>query len=403
MSVQIIGVEESDATRSEARALRVLHAYNQHRGGGGADNAARSTIELTRASGVSVEVFTRSSEALPKNLKGRLSAGMSAFYAPDSVREFRAALDRFKPDIVHIHEVFPLVSPWILPVCSERGIPVVMTVVDYRITCPIVTHLRDGKTCAKCTGGHEYWAVVHNCRENIPESVTVSLYNALMRKMRIFHKHVTRFIAPSEFTKKWIVANAGIDPAKVTTISPIVAIPPTSAEAADGDYIAFAGRFAREKGIDVLIEAARLTGLPFRLARNEQSMVNVAIPDNVHVVVTRSREELDAFYRAARMVVVPSLWFETFGLVGAEAMSHGIPVVASRIGALEYLVEDGVDGLLFEPGNRVDLADKIRRIWNDPELARTLGHNARRKAAALWGPEHHFERLQALYATLRSS
>src|SRR6266496_1077721 len=124
--------------------MRVLHAYNQHRGGGGADNVARATIEISRRQGLEVQVFTRSSEDLPRNLLGRFRAGTSAIYAPGSVRNFAKLLDTFRPDVVHIHEIFPLVSPWILPLCTRRRVPVVMTCVDYRLTCPVVTHLYNG-------------------------------------------------------------------------------------------------------------------------------------------------------------------------------------------------------------------------------------------------------------------
>lgn len=382
------------------RALKILHAFNQHRGGGGADNAARSTIALSRALGSEVEVFTRSSEDLPKTLQGRLRAGVSAIYAPDSVRQFSAMLDSFQPDLVHIHEVFPLVSPWILPQCKRRGVPVVMTVVDYRITCPIVTHLRDGRICSSCTGGREYSAFLHNCRGNLAESFTVALYNTLARQLGLFADNVSRFLAPSDFTREWLIANAGLAPERVTTISPIVSIPERAADPAAGTYVAFAGRFAPEKGIATLLEAARISGLPFKLARHEASLIKVDVPANVDVVVTRTHEDLEAFYRGARVVVVPSIWFETFGLVGAEAMAHGIPIVVSRIGALPHLVDDGEQGLHAEPGDANDLAAKVARIWNDPALARTMGQKARAKAIASWSAERHADRLFRVYDEL---
>ena len=380
--------------------MRILHAYNQHRGGGGADNATRATIEVSRRHGLEVEVFTRSSEDLPSNLWGRLEAGASAIYAPRSVAKFKALLESFRPHVVHVHEVFPLVSPWILPACTRRGVPVVMSYVDYRQTCPMVTHLYKGQICTRCTGGREYWVIFRNCRRSLTESVTVALYNVLVRRLRLFDSHVSHFVAPSEFTRGWLIEHAGIDPARITAISPVVEIPPSGADPASGGYVAFAGRFAREKGIDTLLEAARLCGLPLRLSRHESSLVAMQLPPEVDVVITSSKAELEDFYRGARMLVVPSIWLETFGLVGAEAMSHGIPVVASRIGALSDLVQDGVDGLLFEPRNPRDLADKVSGLWADPELCRRLGRAARAKADTLWRPQRHFERHMAVYEAL---
>ena len=380
--------------------MRIIHAYNQHRGGGGSDNSTRTTIDVLRRHGMEVEVFTRSSEELPRNLQGRLQAATSVLYAPESVREFSSLLDSFKPDVVHVHEIFPLVSPWILPLCSERGVPVAMTCVDYRMTCPIVTHLSDGQICTKCAGGREYWAILKNCRENLAESVTVATYNVLVRKLGLFSKHVSRFIAPSEFTRSWLIEHAGIEPSRITTVSPVVSIPEDEADPGCGEYVAYAGRFTPEKGIDTLLEAARLCGAPIKLARAANSLIKMEVPPDVGVVVTRSREELAAFFRGARMLVVPSIWFEAFGLVAAEAMAYGLPIVASRVGSLSHLVEDGVEGLLFEMGNPRDMADKINFLWNKRDLCRDLGRAARKKAVTSWTAGHHHQNLKKIYEDL---
>lgn len=394
--------EMKNRTDPHTRPMRVLHAYNQHRGGGGSDNSTRTTIEVLRKHGVEVEVFTRSSEDLPRNLRGRLQAAASAVYAPGSVREFAALLDSFQPDVVHAHEVFPLVSPWILPLCTRRKIPVAMTCVDYRMTCPIVTHLYGGKVCTHCTGGHEYWVVLRNCRQSLPESLSVAFYNTMVRKLGLFSHHVTQFIAPSDFTRSWLIEHANIEPAKITTVSPVVEFQENGADPASGTYVAYAGRITPEKGIETLLEAARLSGLPFRLCHSAQSMVTVPVPPEIGVVVTHGREDLSAFFRGARMLLLPSIWFEAFGLVAAEAMGHGLPVVASHMGAMSELVQDGVDGLLFEPGNARDLSEKVKRLWEEPELCRRLGQAARKKAVALWSPDRHAQRLKAIYADLRA-
>ena len=377
--------------------MRVLYAYNKHRGhGGGGDYAANATAETSRRYGFDVEVFTRSSDDLPQNLVGRIEAGMSVLYAPSSVRRIAELIESFRPDVVHLYEVFPLVSPWILPECTKRGVPVVYTCIDYRLTCPVVIHYYNGQVCNRCSTHGEQWALIRNCRGSIPESIMVTAYNTLNRKLGLFHNHVSQFVAPSEFTRSWLLRYAGLDPSRVSIISGIVDTPEIPAEPEKGSYVAFAGRLTVEKGVNTFVEAARICGIPFRLAVHADSRVTMQVPPDADIVTTRTPEDLDAFYRGARMVVFPSVWFETFGLVGAEAMARGIPVVASRIGALECLVEDGVDGLHFEPGNAADLASKVMRLWGDPELCRRLGAAGRRKAAE-WGAPRHFELTKAVY------
>ena len=194
--------------------------------------------------------------------------------------------------------------------------------------------------------------------------------------------------------------NGALPGDRVSTIAPAVPMPPEAAEPALGGYIAYAGRFAPEKGLGVFAAASQLCRAPFRMARNAASLVTTEVPTGPEVVLTHSAEELAAFFRGARAVVVPSLWFETFGLVGAEAMAHGVPVVGSRLGAVADLVDDGVDGLLFEAGDAAQLAQQVQRLWDDPALAARLGQAARDKALHLWHPQRHITQVLAVYASV---
>ncbi len=377
--------------------MRVLHVYNKHRGGGGANIATQASIDLLRGAGLQVEVLARSGNDLPAGLRGRMQAGIGVVWGRESVRDFGRLIDGFKPDLVHAHELYPLVSPWIVPECARRGVPVVMSCVDFRLTCPNMTHWRAGALCTRCLGGREYHAVLNNCRGSMAESTMSAFYTAQVRRQGLYRHHVTRFIAASDFARRWLVEHAGIDSRSIETIAPPVCVPLTAAPAGVGSYVAYAGRFVPEKGLDVFAAAATATGLPFRMSRNVASQATMTPPPGPEVVLTSNLADLTDFYRGARLLVVPSHWFETFGLVGAEAMSHGLPVIGSRLGAIEELIDDGVNGLLFEPGNAADLADKVQRLWQDPALCQRLGQAARAKATLLWRPDRHLARLLALY------
>lgn len=378
--------------------MRVLHAYNRHRGGGGANATTQATIDLSRNAGLEVEVYGRSGSDVPPGLRGRLQVGLGVLWGRESLREFGALLDAFKPDIVHVHELYPMVSPWIVPDCHSRGLPVVMSCVDFRLTCPNMTHWRAGAVCTRCLDGREYHAVLNNCRGSLAESASSAFYTAQVRRTGLFRKHVARFIAPSVFAGDWLVAKAGLPADLVEVIAPAVHIPEQAAPTGVGGYVAYAGRFVPEKGLDVFAAAAQLSGLPFRMARNVTGQVTVQPPPGPDVVVTVGRDDLAEFYRGARALVLPSHWYETFGLVGAEAMSHGVPVVGSRLGAIAELVEHEVDGLLFQPGDAADLARQVTRLWTDPALCQRLGQAGRDKAIARWHPQRHMDALLKVYA-----
>lgn len=378
--------------------MKVLHVYTEHRSRGGAERFAEHTMEICRQRGMVVDSFTRASDRLAPNLRGRLEAGLGAISTSTGLRDVSAAIDAFAPDLIHLHDYFPLISPWIAPLAAERGIPVVLNCVHYRLTCPVATHYTQGEVCTRCAGGKEYWAVLRNCRGNLAESITVALHSALTRTFEPLSKYIRCFIAPCDFTREWLVRHLGVEQQRIQTVLPFIDVPPAPVnDPAKGEYVAFAGRFVEEKGIATLLEAARISGLPVRLSRNQAYPVHINLPDSVQQVVTSGRDELDAFYRGARLLAFPSEWFETFGLVGAEAMSHGVPVVASNLGALAELVDDGVNGLLFEAGNARSLANQMTRLWSDPALCRRLGAAARQKAQNHWTVDHYFNRLVEVY------
>jgi glycosyltransferase involved in cell wall biosynthesis len=381
--------------------VRIVFAYNQHRGhAGGGDKYASDTVELARELGHEVTVFTKSSEALPKNIWGRLQAAASILAAPRSVSEFSALLDAFSPDVVHAFELFPLVSPYILPECRARGLPVILGIIDYRLTCPVVTHFRDGQVCTACCGGNERWAVLRNCRDNVPESISVAAYNTLVRRRGLVSTNVTHYDVPSDFSRGFFMEQLGIPADRISARNPLIDLPPQPVDdPSSGEYIAFAGRFTEEKGVQIAVEAARISGLPVRLARHRKGLRTVPVPPGMEVI-TDTRDDLMRFYRGARMVIVPSVWFETFCVVGAEGMGLGLPVIVSRIGAVGDLVEDGVDGLHFTPGDPADLARKMGSVWHDASLCRRLGKAAREKAARTWGRDNARRVLSEVYRTV---
>ena len=376
--------------------MKILHVYNRHRGGGGADNAWDQTIRYSIQRGLDVATFERDSKSLKLNLSGKLKAFAAGIYGWEAVKEFRQVLADFSPDIVHAHELMPLISPWILPECSKAKVPVVFTCYDFRLTCPVFTHFHHGQVCLRCQGGHEYHAVLNNCRGNYAESLSYALWNTVARHFRLHDRHVAQFIALSPFVKDWLIAQ-GIAEHRISVIPCAVNLPERAADPAQGQYIAYAGRFVEEKGVEVLIKAARIAQLPVKLAGNFPEHPAIQEGDPVECVTINNPVALAEFYRGARMLVMPSIWFETFGIVAAEAMSHGIPVLASRIGALRHTVNDGVSGMLFEPHDAEGLAAMMLQLWNDPALLRHLGEGAFQQAHGHYDAASCFGQLLQAY------
>lgn len=381
--------------------MRIMHVYNSHRGGGGADNATLATIAALRDNGAEVDELAMDSRALPAGLAGKWSAFASGIYAPSALRAFDARIRANRPEVLHVHELYPLISPWILPRARAEGIPVVMSVYDYRLTCPVATHHVHGEACQRCIGGREYWCLLRDCRSSLPESFAYALRNAVARVFRLYIENVNRFMAISEYQLPYLTNTVGIE-AKRIVVNPCV-VPAAEIAVQDpsqGGYVAFAGRFVPEKGVELMVEACRNLGLPMAFAGNASTHPAVRPEDKAHFVMTKNKNELAEFYRGARVLVVPSIWPETFGIVAAEGMAHGIPVIASNIGALSEVVKDEVTGLLAQPGDVNDLSGKIQRIWYEPELARKLGGNGYAHVKARFSAQAHASRLVACYREL---
>jgi glycosyltransferase involved in cell wall biosynthesis len=240
---------------------------------------------------------------------------------------------------------------------------------------------------------------LRNCRDDLFESVGYALRSVVARRLRLFHDNVTMFIAPTQFARQWVAA-AGFDPTRIAVLPNMAQIADPPADPRNGTYAMFAGRLSQEKGGGLLMEAARrVPGVPILVVGDGPMNATWSTdgPSNVRFRGLVAREGMPAVYRGARFVVAPSTRFDMCPMVILEAMGHGLPVIASRTGGLPELVKDGVTGLLFDPGNTKDLAEKISALWADPGGCEALGHAAIDRARREFAEGVYFHRLIAIY------
>jgi len=381
--------------------MKILHVHNHYRTPGGEDRVFAATLELLVANGHRNITFERSSAEI-RGAGGRVRAFTHGIYSFASKKEFRRLLVANAIDVVHIHNVYPLISPSILPVCKEFGLPVVMRCPNYRLLCPTALLLRKGAQCEKCVGGREHWCLLTNCSGNIAQSLGLTLRNYVARKLELFIGHVDCFLPPSEYVKTRLVA-AGFDGDKIRVLPNMVHAIDREKTAGDGDYVAFVGSLHQHKGIDIFVRSAgELSGVRFRIAGSgpECARLEKEAPANVHFEGHLAGDKLEEFYRQAAVVVVPSLAPETFGLAAAEAMGFGLPVIASNIGALPEVVRDKQTGLLFEPGNVGELSQKIELLLGSPTQRKQMGENGRVHCFENFSAERHYHNLLDIYSRL---
>jgi glycosyltransferase involved in cell wall biosynthesis len=382
--------------------MKAYQVYNEQRSRlGGEPAVVETTMRVLAQNGHVSRLVMKSSRVLESSILKRISAFFGGVYNIRAYHEMRRLLEEDRPDVVHVHSVYPMFSPSILVACRRAGVPVVMTVHTHNLTCPAWYHLYRGRVCEDCLGGHEYRCVLKNCRENIFESSGYALRNAFARVFRLFHDNVTMIIVMTRFAKERLM-RAGFRKDQIVVIPHATSVIESAVERRVGEYVAFSGRISPEKGVDVFLYAAALMpDVPFKVAGDgpARSELMAKAPRNVEFVGRLGFDDLVAFYQRSRILVAPSLWFEPFGMVVVDAMALGVPVIASRIGGLPDVVDDGVTGLLFEPGNREALVGQLRLLWNDPELCRQMGKAAREKVLRGYTQDAYYHNLMAVYQT----
>jgi glycosyltransferase involved in cell wall biosynthesis len=328
--------------------------------------------------------------------------GLRVLYSAESRRAMESLVRERRPDLVHMHNIAHQLSPSILLALKGAGPPVVQTLHDYKLVCPIYVLMRDGHTCEDCRGGRFYNVVVKNCH---PGGLAAGAANAaemyLHRSILKSYDAVDLFICPSRFLLDKMV-EFGVSEERLTHLPYFLPVRDYTPGAEKGRYYVYSGRLSREKGLRTLLQAAS------------------RVPDQKLVVLgegplggeLRSRygaepwvefrghlpwDELVETVSGASFSVVPSEWYENLPLTVMESFALGVPVVASRIGGLPEMVTPGETGLLVEPGDPEDLASAIAWLGRNDKARAAMRIASRRFAESEYNPEAHYESLMGLY------
>lgn len=379
--------------------MKILTLFNDYRQkSSGEYRVVTATQELLSRKGADATLVMRTSEGLDRGMRRKIRAFVRGTYSRVAYREALALLELHEPDVVHVHNLYPLLSPSVLVACRQAGVRTVMTVHNYRHSCPTSHHYRKGRVCEKCVGGREWHCLGSNCRDSLPESFAYAFRAVVARKLRLFLDNIDMLIVGTRFAAQRLEAG-GFDSERIV-VMPTLGVPVTAQPHSTGSYVAYAGRMTREKGVATLLEAARrLPDLEFRLA-GDGPMYDELVsggPRNARFLGFHDHARMASFYAEALCLAVPSEWFEMRPLVICEAMAHGLPVVSSRIGGLGELVDDGVTGLLFTPGDPDDLAAKVKALADDAGLRHALGAAARERVLRHHHEDRCFDTLMAVY------
>jgi glycosyltransferase involved in cell wall biosynthesis len=378
-------------------------AHETYRLPGGEDESFREELAILRRHGHEVVTYTRSNEEIDTRgiiSKARLLA--STVWAEDSYEAVTRLIQAERPGIAHFQNIFPLISPSVYYACRRQGVPVVQSLRNYRLVCANALFLRNGRTCEDCLGKFIPWpGVVHACyRRSRTETAAVAAMLTYHRFIRTWQNQVDLYIALTEFGRQKFIA-AGLPPDKIFVKPNPVADPGIGST--KGDYVLFVGQLSEEKGIRLLLDAWRqLSDIPLRImgAGPLESYARDRISSDRLSAVLVGRQPHDEVMQAAKecaFVVFPSLCYESFGRGIVEAFASGKPVVGTRHGAIQELIEHGVTGLNFGWNDPEDLAAQVRWLWSRPAELRGMGEAARKVYLERYTPEHNYRMMAEIY------
>jgi glycosyltransferase involved in cell wall biosynthesis len=387
--------------------VRVLQLHNRYQQPGGEDVVAQAERELLELHGHRVELLEVSNREIV-SLYDKVRSAFTAVYSPAAKSRATAHLRSFEPHVVHVHNFFPLLSPSIYYACREAGVPVVQTLHNYRLVCPGALLMRDGRICEDCLGRMAPWpGVVHGCwRGSRTQTAVVATMLAAHHLLGTWTDKVDRYIALTKFARDKFI-EGGLPAEKIVVKPNFVHPDPGAGEHTDG-YALFVGRLSPEKGVRTLLSGWRkLTGIPLKIVGqgpllNEVQRRSELEGLDVKVLGQRSRTEVFELMHEARVLIFPPGCYEGFPMTLIEAFACGLPVIASRLGAMAEIVEDGRTGLLFQAGNPEDLAEKVAWAWTHTKAVRAMGREARREYEKKYTAGANYEILLNIYRAVLS-
>lgn len=382
--------------------MRIAIFHNRYVYRGGEDSVVDTEAELLRKSGHDVRLFTVDNrDAIEGSPLGAVRAGLHARWNPEIHRRVGEFASRESIEVGHVHNFFPLLSPAVHAALSERGIPVVQTLHNYRLLCANGMFLRQERACEDCVVRGPWNAVRHGCyRGSRLQTAVWADHTATHRRRRTWQDHVDCFTVPSAFAREKLLA-ADLPPERVV-VKPN-SVPDPGAPPTPGQGAVFVGRLAREKGVHLLIEAWReMSGTSLNIVGTGPEEARLRA-QAAGVAGVRFLGELDgggviSAVQAAAFTVVPSIWYENFPVSLAEAMACGRPSVAASPSALDEFVEHGRTGLRFQSGSICSLAAACAEMIRDPARTTSMGREARSDYEDRLTPEACTKALLDVYA-----
>jgi exopolysaccharide biosynthesis WecB/TagA/CpsF family protein len=390
--------------------ILLVHNYYGSSAPSGENTVYAAERELLRQHGHTVIEFTRHSDGIiNRGIVGKIQGASATPWNPFSKRALRFVLEKEQPEIMHVHNTFPLLSPSIFHATQGLKTATVLTLHNYRTFCAAGIPMHDGHSCTECLDAQSVSpAIKYGCyRKNRVATLPLATMIALHRRVKTWEGHVDAFVALSDFQRDKM-AKAGLPKANIHIKPPFYPNPPSPLAWEERESkVIFIGRLGSEKGIHILLDAWRLWGNaapqleiigdgPERV-RLQESVKGNGIEDKISFLGQLPFLEVQKRLRQAQLLVLPSLCFEGFPMAIIEAFSLGVPVAASNIGPLPDIVKGSENGILFKAGDAPSLCHTMKEIWDCSDRLCSLGQGARQEFENKYTADTNYKTLMKVY------
>ena len=381
--------------------MRVLMVHNFYQNPGGEDRIVREELAMLERNGVEVDLFAATNDDII-GIHGKIAAALRVVYSPRARRALSQKITEYLPDVVHIHNFFPLLSPSILDACLAAGVPSVLTLHNFRILSPAALLHPDELVRERNLRDSCWWTVPKRVyRNSAPGTLAVAAMIEFHKRTGTWTRKVDRYIALTDWAKR-LFTEGGL-PAERIVVKPNSVPRPLAFSGLRREGGLFVGRLDEQKGLRVLLQAWENIDYPLTIIGDGplSDLVQENASDRVLYLGRQPPEAVQRAMQAAKFLVLPSMGKEMFPVTILEAFSNCLPVICSDLSSLREIVEPGITGLTFPPGDASALAAQVRWALSNASAFKEIGRRGRSVYEVRYTPEVNFSQLMSVYQSLR--
>jgi glycosyltransferase involved in cell wall biosynthesis len=384
--------------------MKILQIHNTYQHSGGEEVVVAAEYEMLQQYGHEVHQWIIKNSGLDHvSLLTKAKLSLQSIWSTKSYTQIRQKLRELKPDVVHVHNTMPLISPSVYSACHDEQIPVVHTLHNYKLICPGAYLYRQGKVCEECIGKKvPYPAIANSCYRGSAAQTTVAVAGlAVNNYIKTYQRKVNIYIALTQFARQKFI-DAGLPPEKIA-VKPNFVSTDIHLGQHQGGYALFVGKLVKYKGIETLLKAWHLLdeNIPLKIVGQGplEILLKSNLPNNVEYLGALARDEVLSLMQDASLLIFPSEWYEGFPMTITEAFATGLPVIASRIGGIPEIVKEGYSGWNFTPEDSQDLAKKVKLALSDKNELIHRGMKGYQQYQDCYSQVKNYQMITSIYET----